>query len=45
VIAGATPYAKRREREPVTAVRFAEPGFPESRGHIRVCDDSLLGRI
>jgi hypothetical protein len=29
----------------VTAVRFAEPGFPKSRGHIRVFDGSLLGRI
>jgi hypothetical protein len=28
-----------------TAVRFAEPGFPKSRGHIRVFDGSLLGRI
>ena len=28
----------------LTAVRFAEPGLPKSRGHIRVFDDSLLGR-
>jgi cytochrome c oxidase subunit I len=28
-----------------TAVRFAEPGFPESRGYIRDSGDSLLGWI
>ncbi len=29
----------------ITAVRFAEPGFPKSRRHIRDFDGSLLGRI
>jgi len=29
----------------ITVVRFAEPGFPKSRRHIRDFDSSLLGRI
>jgi hypothetical protein len=29
----------------ITTVRFTQPGFPISRGHIRDFDGSLLGRI